>query len=264
MGHTRLGTIPKSRRWTAVVAELGSFESSALHAGPDAVGSVAAIADRTLQAAEGGLEKAINNSGLRFAFYLLTQLALSARTKEWSRALKKFGIEISDDSSIFDLTVGLQSAVDRHVAEYSHPNDISEMAQQAVGEAVAALATAESMTLFGSGREELQRAIRSLSTRRGFSDLGQTFFARFTSRFLNFYLSRLTGGSLPQVGDISSFNKALQTHCEQSARVVRDFCGEWFSKTEYLEGITPDNASHFVAIAVKKLQSEMRQQRAEP
>ncbi|HXH50857.1 MAG TPA: hypothetical protein VNM47_16050 [Terriglobia bacterium] len=264
MGHTRLGAIPKSRKWSAVVAELDNLESSALHGGPGAVGGVVAVAGRTLQAAETGMDRAVEDPGLSFAFYLLTQLALSARGRDWPQALRRFGIRLSDESSIFDLTLELQSAVDRHVSTHSHPNDISEMAQQAVGEAVAALATAESATLFGSGREELQRAIRSLSTRKGFSELGQVFFGRFTARFLNFYLSRLTGEKLSQIGDVSTFNKALQTHCEQSARVVRDFCGEWFSKTEYLEGITPENTSRFVAVAVKKLRSELRQQRSEP
>lgn len=263
MGHTRLGTIPKSRKWTAVVAELDKLEGAALPDERKFSESIAAIAGRTLDAAEAGLNKAANERGLRYAFYLLSQLALSSREESWPQALKKIGIDLSEDSSVFDLTLELQSAVDRHISMYSRPSDISEMAQRAIGEAVSALAASESVTLFGSGREELQRAIRPLSTKKGFSELGQVFFARFMSRFLNFYLSRLTAGRLPQTGAVSSFNKALQTHCEQSARIVRDFCGEWFSKTEYLEGIDLDNASGFVAVAMKKLQLELRRQRAE-
>jgi hypothetical protein len=263
MGHTRLGTIPKSRKWTAVVAELDRLEGAAIPGGLGFSESIAVIAGRTLEAAEAGLNKAVNEQGLRYAFYLLSQLALSAREENWPQALQKIGIELSEDSSVFDLTVELQGAVDRHISAFSRPTDISEMAQRALGEAVSALAASAAVTLFGSGREELQRAIRSLSTKKGFSGLGQVFFARFVSRFLNFYLSRLTAGKLFQVGDVSSFNRALQEHCEQSALVVRDFCGEWFSKTEYLEGIDLDNASRFVAVAVKKLQSELRRQKAE-
>jgi hypothetical protein len=224
---------------------------------------IAAVAGRTLDAAEAGLNKAVDEQGLRYAFYLLSQLALSAREEDWPQALRKIGIELSENSSVFDLTLELQNAMDNHISKYSRPNDISEMAQLAAGEAVTFLAASESVTLFGSGREELQRAIRLLSTKKGFSELGQVFFGRFISRFLNFYLSRLTADKLIHAGDVSSFNKALLTHCEQSARVVRDFCGEWFSKTEYLEGINLDNASRFVAVAVKKLQSELRRQKAE-
>jgi hypothetical protein len=52
-------------------------------------------------------------------------------------------------------------------------------------------------------------------------------------------------------------------HCDQSARIVRDFCGEWYSKTEYQKGIDLGNASKFLAIAVKKLGKELAHQRAE-
>ncbi len=263
MGHTRLGTILKSRKWTAVVAELDRLESVTLPGGSGFPESIAVIAGRTLEAAEVGLNKAVNEQGLRYAFYLLSQLALSAREENWSRALQQIGIELSEDSSVFDLTIELQSAIDRHISTFSHPSDISEIAQRAVGDAISALAASEAVTLFGSGRDELQTAIRPLSTKKGFSELGQVFFARFISRFLNFYLSRLTAGKFVQVGDVSSFNRALQVHCEQSALVVRDFCGEWFSKTEYLEGIDLDNASRFVAVAVKKLQSGLKRQKAE-
>src|SRR2546429_186006 len=79
------------------------------------------------------------------------------------------------------------------------PTDVSEMAQQAAGEAVAELVAPRAANLFGSGQAELQEAVRTLSTKVGFSDLGQRFFGHFTSHFLNFYLSRVTAG---QVGGV--------------------------------------------------------------
>jgi len=44
---------------------------------------------------------------------------------------------------------------------------------------------------------------------------------------------------------------------------VRDFCGEWYSKTAYREGIDLKNASRFLAVAVRKLGSELEQQGGE-
>jgi hypothetical protein len=41
---------------------------------------------------------------------------------------------------------------------------------------------------------------------------------------------------------------------------VRDFCGEWYSKTEYLQGINLENTSGFIAVAIKKLRAEIKQQ----
>jgi hypothetical protein len=75
--------------------------------------------------------------------------------------------------------------------------------------------------------------------------------------------ARLGTPRLRDLGDVGQFNQALQTHCDQSARIVRDFCGEWYSKTEYEQGIDLDNSSGFLTVAVKKLRSELEQQGSE-
>ena len=123
-------------------------------------------------------------------------------------------------------------------------------------------------SLFGGSSADVQNAIRSLSTKKGFGELGQRFFGRFVARFLNFYLSRVTAAALgsprlQDLGEVAEFNDALRSHCDQSARIVRDFCGEWYSKTEYQKGIDLENTSRFLAVALKKLRSELEQQKAD-
>src|SRR5271156_6630677 len=146
--------------------------------------------------------------------------------------------------------------------------DLSEIAQQSVGEAILALAGTRTGSLFGENSAGAQNAMRPLSTKKGFGELGQQFFGRFVGRFLNFYLSRVTAtqlGSqrLRDLGDVAEFNEALRFHCNQSARIVRDFCGTWYSKTEYEQGIDLENSSRFLAVAMKKLRSELEQQKVE-
>ncbi len=268
MGHTRLGSIPKTQKWTAIVAKIagvGDERSSGRETLDEAIGNVAL---ETLDAAKAGLDKAIDDTGLRYTFYLLTQIVLSAREPNWQERLASIGIHLLEDASLFDLTAQVQNAIDDFLIARGRSTDISEMGQQAAGEAIATLAGPGAVTLFGSGRDELQRAIRELSTKRGFAQLGKTFFGRFMARFLSFYLSRITaahvdGERLHQIGDLSRFNEVLQMHCEQSARIVHDFCGEWYSKTEFREGINLDNTSRFMAVALRKLQDELKRQRAE-
>lgn len=267
MGHTRLGKVPKTQKWTAVVSLIaggGQGEGGSALLADD----VETIAHQALDAAQKGLQKAIDDPGLRYTFYLLAQLVLAARKPDWQSNLERFGIQLSDDATVFDLTSELQHAVDEYIATNAHSTDISEMAQQAIGEAISELAGIEQMSLFSNSRDELQRTIRELSTKKGFSQLGQIFFGRFMSRFLNFYLSRITASNidterLQQVGEISRFNDTLRRHCEQSAHIVHDFCGQWYSKTEFQQGINLDNTSNFMAVAIKKLQNELMQQRGE-
>jgi hypothetical protein len=265
MGHQRLGSIPTSRRWADVVdlvAGTGSAQSGGLstttHTIPD-------IADRTLQAAEAGLERAIGEPGLRYTFYLLTQIVLAAREVDWRVKLSELGIKLVDSSSVFDFTSEVQRVIDDYLQSHGGSTDTSEMAQNAAGEAITELTGSNAVTLFGAGEEELKAAIRSLSTKTGFSNLGQRFFGSLMTRFLNFYLSRVTAGQLGKrlggASDLTEFNDALRTHCLQSAKIVRDFCGEWYSKTEFKSGIDLDNTSGFMAVALRKLQAELRRQR---
>jgi hypothetical protein len=207
--------------------------------------------------------------GVGYTFYLLTQVALASRTSDWESALVSHGIRLSSDSTVFDLTVELQGAIDRYLLR-TQPgaSDLSEIAQQSAGEALLSLAGLQTGNLFGESGADAKNAIRALSTKTGFGQLGQKFFGRFIARFLNFYLSRATAATLgsarvQNLGDIADFNKALDLHCHESARIVRDFCGDWYSKTEYQKGIDLKNASKFVAVAVKKLGKELEQQRAE-
>jgi hypothetical protein len=267
MGHTRLGNLPKSRKWRDLVESLSKIDHSVSPSYPLPI-SVDEIASKTLEAAEAGMERAVNDVGLRFSFFLLTQIALAAREENWSERLSRIGIMLSPSDSVFELTAELNYAIDDYVSRFNSPTDISEMAQKAAAEAIAELSLANSRTLFGDGQEELKAAIKAISTKRGFADLGQKFFGKFMSRFLNFYLSRATAAKvgnevLLDVHSVTTFNESLNLHCEQSARIVRDFCAEWYSKTEYREGITIDNASTFVPVAIRKLQSELRKQREE-
>jgi len=266
MGHYRLGDIPKTQSWTNVVASVTGARRSGAGTGGLSGTSVAGIAEQTLDAAQAGLDRAIEDAGFRYTFFLLTQIVLAARASNWQEALRDLGIHLEDESGIFDFTAEVQDVIDDHVLRRGESTDVSEMAQQAAGAALAALAGSESRTLFGSGSAELQDAVRTLSTKTGFSRLGQHFFGNFMSRFLNFYLSRVTAGRvggdrLRQVGELTRFNQSLDDHCHQSARIVRDFCGQWYSKTEFQQGISLENTSGFMAVALRKLRDELERQK---
>jgi hypothetical protein len=267
LGHTRLGPLPKSRSWNEVIESLTGAGLRQYAVSGSAASRVNIIAAQTLKAARSTLARASYDSGVRYTFYLLTQIVLASRTADWRGELDQYGISVSDQSSVFDLTAEVQGAIDRYISGTGlGATDLSEMAQQAAGEALTSLLSGQTPSIFGdSESQDLKKALRSLSTKKGFGQLGQKFFARFVARFLNFHLSRASASGLgaprlQDLGYIGEFNEALATHCEESARIVRDFCGAWYSKTEYEQGIDPTNSARFLAIAVRKLKSELRHQ----
>jgi hypothetical protein len=58
------------------------------------------------------------------------------------------------------------------------------------------------------------------------------FFARFTERYLNYYLSRQLSvhvgrnARFETLDDHSAFNSALRVHCHEVAKIVETFAGE--------------------------------------
>ena len=183
LGHTRLGPLPKSRGWNQVVETL---TGSRLRGFPvsSSASRVNRIVAQTLRAARNTLAKASEDAGVRYTFYLLTQLALASRQSDWRSALSEYRIAISDKSSVFDLTAEVQGAIDHYISGTAiGATDLSEMAQQAAGEALTSLLTTQTPNMFGgAASNDLKNAVRALSTRRGFGRLGQRFFARLPKR----------------------------------------------------------------------------------
>jgi hypothetical protein len=148
LGHTRLGAIPKTRKWNEVVAEVAG--EGLTGGGDPTAADVAAIAAKTLDAAQKGLDLAVDDPGVRYTFYLLTQLALAARSADWEAALGKHGIRLAKDSTVFDFTAEVHDAIDRHLRQHpSRATDLSEIAQQSAGEAITSLVGSRSESLFG-------------------------------------------------------------------------------------------------------------------
>ncbi|MGH9398532.1 MAG: hypothetical protein ACRD18_16990 [Terriglobia bacterium] len=150
MGHTRLGAVPKTRKWNEILEQIAG---SAVEGGNivTTIDDIDEIAARTLEAGQKALEKASNDPGVSYTFYFLTQIALASRTADWQDALGNLGIHLGGTSTVFELTAEIQDAVDRRLSSTPRgSSDLSEMAQQAAGEAIASLAGPHTATLFGT------------------------------------------------------------------------------------------------------------------
>ena len=80
----------------------------------------------------GALDKSVDDPGVRYTFYLLTQIALASRKDNWQAALAAHGLRVANTHTVFDFTAEVQDAIDRHVRQSpSGATDITEMAQQA-------------------------------------------------------------------------------------------------------------------------------------
>lgn len=254
MGHQRLGVLPRSRDWKQVVA---------LIVGGARVEAIAAAAS---QAAEASMIDASGDPAVRHAFWLLTQIPLAAREDDFTSALRKLGLQVSKNTSLAEITSRMMDAIDKVVQRSRSRTDFGEMAQLCAAESLNAIGGAELKDLFGAP-DRVQRAMSALATAKQFSTLARDYVARLARQHLSYFLSRELSNHVGLQRRFSSmrehdaFEQALDLHCRETSRVIKEFAGEWFSKRIYEGGIDEGQAGRFVHAAFQKVRDEIRERR---
>ena len=251
MGHQHLGTLPRSKKWRDVI-DLISGGADIQH-----------VAAATSHAAERQIINASNDPAVTRAFWLLTQIPLAARTEDFPGELTRLGIAVGDAPTLIEIATAMGSAIDEHVARMRGRTDLGEMAQLAVIESLHAVAGRELSDLFGAGPARAKTVLAGLATVTQFAVLARDFFSRLLRRQLSYFLSR----ELPNHVGVNSrfqtirqhrdFEAALDLHCREASRVIKEFSGEWFSKTNYEGGIDEAAAGRFAHVAFEKLRKEL-------
>ena len=252
VGHIRLGTLPSTRKWKEVVRLLEGGAGT-----PE-------VAAATFDASQQGLKDATHDAGLNHTFWLLTQIVGAAQSDNFKKSLNEVGLDVGDKATFFNVLGSFASAVDAHMGKEGKRSDLGEMAQLAASEAMSHMVGQEARSLFGTTEADVQKAFKKYATSTQFGHLAREFFARFSKRYLTYYLSRElsnhVGGEKARFRNIDShseFLSALDHHCQQASNIVQEFSGSWLSKTNYVEGkISHDKARDFVFIALKKLRAE--------
>lgn len=251
MGHIRLGRLPRTANWNQVVSLI------------DSGASTAEVALAALEASRKGLQTASQDPTLVYSLWLLTQIPLAAKGRNFSEKLRQIGLEVSLQPTLMEVVGAFTDAVDAFTRRQGIRSDLGEMAQLAAVESLTKLVGGKTKTLFGATSEDVQRAVRSFSTAKGFSTLGRDFFSRFLGRYLTYFLSRELsnhvgrGQRFANIQEHSDFNQALDLYCRQAARIVQEFAGGWFSKTNYEGGIDLKKAGDFAFVALKKIRAEL-------
>jgi hypothetical protein len=255
VGHRHLLRLPASQRWQQVVE---------LVAGRAQLEAIAAAA---AEAAEGSLPIASKDPALVRAFWLLTQIPLAARSEEFGEGLRTVGMEVGARPSLVEVVAALTDAVDRYVGRTGGRTDLGEMAQLAAAESLLSIAGRDLPGLFGATPEDVKLAVGRLTGKERFSELARDFFSRLTARYLDYYLSRELSNHVgpdrrfSSIGEHTEFNLALDRHCRETSRIIKEYAGEWFSKKNFEKALTPDEAGRFASKAFRKIREELRRRR---
>ena len=255
MGHQRLGTLPGSRKWQPVVQLIAG--------GAD----VKDIAAATSAAAEDQMQDASNDPAVQHAVWLMTQIPTAARKEDFPSELRKLGLRINDRPSLMEIASAMTEAVDRYVDRTGGRSDLGEMAQLSAVESLSAIGGRELQDLFAATPEMTKMALSGLGTVKQFAVLARDFFSRLLRRQLSYFLSRETSNHVGiksrfhTIREHRDFENAIDLHCREASRIIKEFSGEWFSKHTYEGGINESKAGRFAHVAFQKLREELRHRR---
>lgn len=255
MGHLRLGRLHKSLSWDQLMALLDLPH-------PD----VGQVASTTVDGARGRLLALRSDPVLGYAFWLLSRVATAVRSDDFVGEAGYLGLTIDRNSSALTLIAELNDLVRSQVEHHPLSGPFGEIASLALRRALLETIGQGPLSLFGSTVRDLEQRIRQHTTDRGFGTLTHRFFGEYLARTLRFYVDKElpfhvgADSGFPDIAASALFMEELDTYCRQSARIVEAFASEWVSKYAFHEDghISRDQAQGFVAIALAKLEGELK------
>jgi hypothetical protein len=257
VGQLRVGRLPKTLNWREVV--------DLLDASPD---DTAAVARATVTATEGRLRALANDRSLTYCVWLLARLTRAAREPGFTDRIAALGLQVEASDSAFGFIAQVTDRVRAEISQHPESGPFGELASLALRRALSDTVGQQARTLFGSSVEDIQRAFRAFSTRAQFATLAHRFFGDFLSRTLMSFLDRETsnhvggGRGLATVEQSAEFARAIDAHARQSARIMHDFAGGWYSKHNWESkgDISRQEVAGFVGVALRKLRGELKRE----
>ena len=255
MGHIRLGRLPHRLKWNAVVALLGETPADG-----------AAVARATTEAAERHLVSLRDDPALNYCFWLLTRVTWAARSDGFLAELSALGLTLEAGTPTMGFIAAVTDRVRTQAMQDPKSGATAEMASLALRRALTETVGQQGPSLFGTTLSDLRAAFRTYSTREHFAQLSQRFFGDFLARTLRSYVDKeipnLVGASpgLRTVGDSREAIEAIDRHARETAFILRDFAGGWYSKHQWESqgAITEGDTRAFVAYALRKIRSELK------
>jgi hypothetical protein len=255
MGHERLGALPCTRRWESIVERIAQAEAG----GPPAI---ADLAEATLKNVQSRFLRIHEDDGVRAAFAYLVSLATN--TLPSSGGLSSPDTRIEADVSPARIAKNLSDWVRKH----AESGEYAEIACRAGADTIAEWTRKQSEQgrLFDDNADA-HRIWAQSSNGAGFCQVARTFFARFTERYLRYFLERQASSQLTSISARDNFAQNLRQHVDdisqhafETAKITQSFAAGWFNKHATLTRPSDQEIDGFLSIAFGKLREQLRRE----
>ena len=216
MGHVRLGILPRTRAWNAVVQLITD--------GAD----VDAIASATSAASDKAFVAIQKDPGFTETVVLMTELGIAAKKKNPVQHLKTIGLKISEGCSVPEIASAIQSFLDEKTSDRRQHTDFAELSQNALVSAITSHLGDKLGGLFTPSSDDVRNAMSHLGRPGEFGKLARTFFERVSHDCMRYFLSKAVGAEVGEgkrfatIKQVKDFEVAMAQHSREASVIVEE------------------------------------------
>lgn len=255
MGHERIGFLPKSKQWNAIIQQLQNYD------GEDSV--VAQIAANTLDALRQSYNSISYDPSLIAAIRFLAVLCQASNSPSQPEELSSLGVIDGNKVTMYSLLRG----ADNYISADEQSLEISKLAKDSLMTAIVNYQQAhetEQITFDGFDTHDVWNNMNSGAS---FCELARSFISDFTARNLNYYLERLSAREIKDYSHLVSFNKALKSqasaiasHTEDISKLMQSLAAGWYNKYSRTDAPNDSEIVHFLSFTFSKIKEEFRRE----
>jgi len=250
MGHERVGLLPSTKRWQAVVTGIAAFSG-----GND---TTASLASKTMRNVASQFVAMQHDGGVIDSFSCLLLLVEASKKSDPITYLAGVGLPLSPQFSSLELARALK----QHMQGNEANREYSAFASQALIDTVRQWTQQQQsqQLLAFSGSTDAFDPWRKAANPGGFSELSHLFFGSFLSRYLNYFLEREASARITTMVDREIFSTRLEAHSREitasaldTAKVTQSFAAGWYASHAKKQLPTKAVVEKFLDYALTKL-----------
>lgn len=255
MGHERIGFLPHTKQWNAIVDGLSQFF--------DGENSVAQIAYTTINAVKTTYEKMPYDESVIKALSFIATLSFSAKTNNQIEFLNSNGYVVDQQMSLFSL----MSSAQKYITTEYGSLEINKLAKDSAMQAIISYHRQHENNQLAMFPEQSDSVWKNAGTGAAFCEIARTFFASFTERQLKYYIERVAASSINDYNTLQSFNQqlaaqsmAIANHTFEISKLTQSFAAGWFNKNAVDSVPNNNQIVGFLSHTFGKLREELRRE----
>ncbi len=260
MGHERIGLLPRTQHWCKIVEQIANYEYDN--------SNISTIMNNTLKNVSKQFREMSSDKGL-FATYkfLVVIAAIQKNSSDPSLDLSQLNININNNSTALSSSRELYKWL--LSTSFSGSLEYTEIARQAATDAITKFFrdNADDNLVLFDGEYSQINIWKKVGTGAGFCEISRCFFAKYTERYIKYFLEREASNVIKTISDREVFSRHIENHIEiiskhafDTSKITQSFAAGWFNK--YSNNQIPSDLAirYLIKRSLEKIREELRRE----